>query len=59
MSDTVKIKVHVSTGKVGSRVGTEIEVDADDWADMDAKERDEMCRDRMFELIEWGYEVVP
>lgn len=60
MSDVkvLKILVRVRTDKVGSDCKAEIEVDAEEWEDMNAQERDELCRNTVFEMIEWGYEVV-
>lgn len=46
-----KIRVYVSTGIVGSKRTDEIEVPDD--ADEDTI--DEMARDMMFEMIDWGW----
>lgn len=53
---TRKITVYVSTDKIGSGCNTEIEVDAKEWEEADSKERDEICKEAMFDMIEWGYE---
>ena len=58
MSDTVKVTIYVSTDKVGSRVEKTIEFDAEEWLDMDFKERDEVCHECLFDecMIDWGWE---
>lgn len=56
-SDKIKIRIHVSNGLVGCTVERTIEVDREDWEDMETEERDELCRDIVFgNIIEWGYE---
>ena len=56
----MKIKVFVSTNKVGSRCESEIEIDDSELEGYEGSEREEFitesCRDAMFEMIEWGYE---
>ncbi len=56
--DKIKVKVSVSTWKVGSQTETELEFNRDEWEEMSDEERDDICREQMFELIEWNYEVV-
>ena len=46
------VKVYVSLDLVGCKQETEIEVE-DDCSE---KEIEEMARDAMYEMIEWGYE---
>jgi hypothetical protein len=46
-----KIRVYVSTGLVGSKRSMDIEVPDD--ADADTIE--DMARDAMFEMIDWGW----
>lgn len=55
MSDVITVTVYVRTDKIGSRCTREIEFDAEEWADMSESEKDEVCRETMFEMIEWGF----
>ena len=55
MAETIEIKVWVSTEKIGSECSTTLEFYKEDWEEMTDSERDEACRDSMFEMIEWGY----
>ena len=54
---TKTIVLYARTDIVGSKVEREIEVDAEDWAEMDDAERDKMMFDAMFDdsLVDWGY----
>lgn len=49
---TMKIKVYVSTDKLGSKDERTIEVE-DDFDDIDIEET---ARQTMFEMINWGWE---
>lgn len=55
--DDIEVVVYVRTDMVGSKVETTISFDRDEWESMSNKERDDACRDEMFKLISWGYEV--
>lgn len=57
MSEKVKINVYVSTSRVGSKNETTIEIDSEEYVEMDDFEIEEMCREVMFDLIAWGFEV--
>lgn len=57
MSEKVKIRVYASTNRVGSKNETTIEIDAEEYAGMSEEAIEETCREVMFEMIEWGYEV--
>ncbi len=49
----MKIKVYVSTDRVGSKDERTIEVEDD----FDETEIEETARQTMFEMINWGWEV--
>lgn len=51
----MKIRVWVATRKVGSKCESTIEVDADEWHEMCDEEKEELCQEKMFAMIEWGY----
>ena len=53
-----KIKLYARTDMVGSKVETIVEVDEDDWASMDDREKKEFMLDELFDrgMVEWGYE---
>ena len=54
MSETKKIKIGVRTDKVGSQVEDTLEIDAEDWDNMNELEKDEEVLKHLFEngLIE-------
>ena len=54
MTGTYRIKVYVTIGLVGCR--REVELDIED--DMTDDEIEELARDTMFEIIEWGWKRV-
>lgn len=57
---TIKITVYASTNKVGSRNETSFEVDRDDLPENPAEREaaiNDMAKDAMWDLIEWGWEV--
>jgi hypothetical protein len=51
----MKVTVSVSTNRVGSNTTREIEVDDEEWASMTEAEREEFCKETMFEMISWDY----
>ena len=61
----MKIKVWVSTKKVGSKTDTIIEIPDEELAHIpDGDERDEFvhenyAQETMFEMIDWNWEIVP
>lgn len=58
MSDTIKIRVWVSTNKVGSMCEDFLEVDRAEWEAMSETEKDEMAMDVRNNMTEWSYEEV-
>lgn len=56
-NDTVKIKVRISTNKVGSECSNIIEFDREDWESMSEAEREEAMHDEVWNMAEWGWEV--
>ena len=61
MSDTIKIKIWVSTNMVGSKCERTIEVDAEEWKEMSESERDDYIHEEIFVnsfMVEWGYKIV-
>ena len=48
----MKLIVYAKTNKVGSKVEREIEIDGDE----DEDTIEEIARDTMFEMIDWGWE---
>lgn len=55
--DDVEIIVSVSTNKVGSKCEETIAFDREDWESMSEQEQEEVCRDEIFQMIEWNYEI--
>ena len=56
-AEMVRVVLFVSVGLVGCKREEIVEVPREDWDDMDEKSKDEFMRERMFELIEWGYDA--
>lgn len=54
----MKIKVWVCTNKVGSKSVREIEINDDEWNEMEESEKDDICMETMNEMIEWGYKTL-
>jgi hypothetical protein len=55
-TNIVKIKIKISTNKVGSECETTLEFDRDVWESMTDDEKDDECRDAAFEYIDWYWE---
>ncbi len=51
-----KIKVSVRTDRVGSKCETIL--DEPFWDTMSDQEKEETCRDVMFNMIDWDYEEI-
>lgn len=58
MDNMIRVKITIRTNKVGSESKTEMEFDAADWNSMTNSEREEVCREAAFEMIEWNFEEV-
>ncbi|WP_323016383.1 hypothetical protein [Castellaniella sp.] len=56
MSGIIRIKVEVSTNKVGSDDYNIVEFDRDEWNALTDAQREQYCREVMFEMIEWNWE---
>jgi hypothetical protein len=54
---TIKVRIHARTWKLDSHDERIVEVDADEWADMSQEERNEFCREELFNVIEWGWDT--
>jgi len=56
----MKIKVYVSTNKVGSKIERVLEIRNEDLEELDEQERKQTieayAEEQMFEMIEWGWE---
>ena len=57
MTKKLKIVVNVSNDLVGCKTSKSFLIDAEEWEEMTGRDREEMCRDVMFEMIDWGYEA--
>jgi hypothetical protein len=53
----VIVVVSVATPLVGSRYEMDLDFDADEWNEMSEAEREKTCREAMFDMIEWNWEV--
>ena len=54
----ITIRVFVHNGYVNGTVVHEFKIEKEDWDEMSIEERDKLCLEVMWELIEWGYEEV-
>jgi hypothetical protein len=50
-----KVKLNVSIGLLNTRTRI-IEIDAEEWADMDDVERDEFMEEELGKIVQWNYE---
>lgn len=57
MSDVIKVVVSVSTGMVGSTNKDEFKIERSVWESMSEEDRESLCRDTMFNMIDWNYQV--
>jgi hypothetical protein len=51
-----RIKVTIRTNKVGSECSDIMEFEDDDWNSMTDPEREEVCKDAAFNMMEWNFE---
>jgi len=56
MKDIVKIKVWISTNKVGSECSDVVEFDREEWESMSDKDKEDVLQDAAFNYMEWGWE---
>lgn len=58
MTDTVKIRVWISTNKVGSECSDVVEFDREDWESLSDKDKEDELQDIAFSYMEWGWEEI-
>lgn len=51
----MKVKVYVSTDKIGSKCERIIEVE-DDFNELHSSQQAEICEEALHEMINWGWE---
>lgn len=56
MSEKVKIKMWVTTDRVGSKSTRTLEFDREDWDVMSDLEKEEAVHDELWRVISWGWE---
>ena len=56
MSDTVKVRVYISTNKVGSECSDIVEFEREDWEAMSDQDKEDALQDMAFSYMEWGWE---
>jgi hypothetical protein len=56
MSDTVKVRVYISTNKVGSECSDVVEFEREDWNSMSDQDKEDALQDTAFSYMEWGWE---
>ena len=57
-SDTVTIRVSISTQKVGSECTDEFEIPRAEWEAMTDEQKEEACQDAAFNMIGWNWQEV-
>jgi len=57
MSETVKIKVKIKTGVVGSECTDTLEIDRKVWDAMTEDQREDAAREVAFSMAEWNWEI--
>jgi hypothetical protein len=55
----MRIRMTVGMGLVGCKRVEMVEVDQDDWEDMDEKERNEYMLEALFDILDWSYDEEP
>jgi hypothetical protein len=58
MSDMIKIKVSISTNRVGSECVDYLELLREEWDAMSEEEQEDIRRDVAFNVIDWHWEEV-
>lgn len=54
--DDITIKVSVSLGLANCQMEITFTYDREQWEDLSDEEREETCKEAMFDMIEWSYE---
>lgn len=54
----MKIRVTAHTDRVGSSSSTEFEMDEEEWNSYSDQEKEEICLDSLWNLIDWNWEVI-
>lgn len=57
--NSMRIKVWAKTNIVGSKSCHEFDIDEEEWNNMSDDERDDFCQEKLWNLIDWGYEEAP
>jgi hypothetical protein len=57
-SDMIKVRVRISTRKVGSECEDVLEFERAEWESMTDVQRENACRPAAFEMMEWNFEEV-
>lgn len=52
----MNITVWAKTNKVGSESETSFEIDKEEWDNMSEEDREDLCREHLENIIEWGWE---
>jgi hypothetical protein len=55
-NNTVKIRVYISTNKVGSECSDIVEFERDAWEAMSDEQKEDALQDAAFNYLEWGWE---
>lgn len=50
------ITVYVATNKLGSKCSHDFEIPDQEWAEMNEAEREKLCLEVMFNMIEWNWQ---
>lgn len=56
MTDTAKVRVWISTNKVGSECSDVVEFDREEWEAMSDSDKEDALRDTAFNHMEWGWQ---
>jgi hypothetical protein len=52
----MRLKIYVSTNKVGSLCEDIIDIDKEDWEIMDDREKNEFVLEQLMSIMDWGWE---
>ena len=59
MPKQVRVTVYASLDLVGCKDSREFLYSEDEWNALSQRDKEEACREELFEMVEWSYDVEP
>lgn len=57
MQKMLTVEITASTNRINSKATASFDIEAEEWHSMTAMEQEDMCREWMWDLIDWNFEV--